>query len=462
MWMHRSGTIEQRHARASSVTDIYFAGLGILLTGYAIFGKSFAYIGAPPLYIGEIALLSGLCLFLTGRLSLGAFADRTHLLLGLLMLWGVVCTIPFIGEYGVDALRDSVIINYGIFSFIVTSLLLQNPDRITLIMKFLRTMTTILVPLSPLLFLLSDDASSSWELGVGSIFFTKPGLTTVHLGGAALLALFGFRRAGVAWLSVLCVSICIGASQNRGGALALTVMLLFAAVASNRTRQLAGLLAITFVVLAIGYALDLTIPTNRARDISVAQVVNNFISIVGDGNADQGGTKMWRLEWWHSIIDYTINGPYFWSGKGFGINLALSDGFMASGDKSLVAALRSPHSCHLTILARTGVVGSTLWAATMISWSATLLHRILEARQRGDSDWLCFFVLALCYGLGLIIDASFDVALEGPMSGIWFWCIIGAGIGGSMIYGAINSGAVQDRIKFGSPDSDQPASGNGS
>ena len=32
------------------------------------------------------------------------------------------------------------------------------------------------------------------------------------------------------------------------------------------------------------------------------------------------------------------------------------------------------------------------------------------------------------------IDASFDVALEGPMVGIWFWCLFGFGIASSMIY----------------------------
>ena len=29
---------------------------------------------------------------------------------------------------------------------------------------------------------------------------------------------------------------------------------------------------------------------------------------------------------------------------------------------------------------------------------------------------------------------TFDVALEGPMQGIWFWCLIGFGIGATMIY----------------------------
>ena len=38
--------------------------------------------------------------------------------------------------------------------------------------------------------------------------------------------------------------------------------------------------------------------------------------------------------------------------------------------------------------------------------------------------------------MAIIIDATFDVALEGPMLGIWFWCLVGFGIGSVMIYRA--------------------------
>jgi hypothetical protein len=36
--------------------------------------------------------------------------------------------------------------------------------------------------------------------------------------------------------------------------------------------------------------------------------------------------------------------------------------------------------------------------------------------------------------MSVIINATFDVALEGPMQGIWFWCLVGFGIGSVMIY----------------------------
>jgi hypothetical protein len=38
--------------------------------------------------------------------------------------------------------------------------------------------------------------------------------------------------------------------------------------------------------------------------------------------------------------------------------------------------------------------------------------------------------------MAMLINASFDVALEGPMQGIWFWCLFGFGLGCVMVYRA--------------------------
>ena len=49
--------------------DRYLALLAIALLGYALMGRGFAYLGFPPLYVGEIALLIGTIVFLrTGAL----------------------------------------------------------------------------------------------------------------------------------------------------------------------------------------------------------------------------------------------------------------------------------------------------------------------------------------------------------------------------------------------------------
>jgi hypothetical protein len=46
------------------------------------------------------------------------------------------------------------------------------------------------------------------------------------------------------------------------------------------------------------------------------------------------------------------------------------------------------------------------------------------------------FLFAICYVLAILINASFDVVLEAPMQGIWFWCLFGFGVGSVMVYRA--------------------------
>ena len=80
--------------------------------------------------------------------------------------------------------------------------------------------------------------------------------------------------------------------------------------------------------------------------------------------------------------------------------------------------------------------GLAIWSALLCTWFGMLVHSLLLARQAGHGRWAAVFVWIACYGAGILVNASFDVALEGPMSGIWFWCVIGLGIGASMIYRA--------------------------
>jgi O-antigen ligase len=185
--------------------------------------------------------------------------------------------------------------------------------------------------------------------------------------------------------------------------------------------------------------LDLSIsggPAFSGRDISAQQLVENFISIFGTTTGEDP-TKRWRLEWWKMIFDYTINGPYFWTGKGFGINLSDADGFVTgAAGADLTAPSRHPHNCFANILARTGVPGLALWLLTLGSWSAMLFVNMVRARLAGEQFWADVFVLIFCYALAFIIDGTFDATLESPVSGIWFWSLFGVGIGATMIYRA--------------------------
>jgi hypothetical protein len=436
----------------SSSGDYYFALLAVLLLGYAIFGKLFAYVGVAPLYVGESVFLLGIAAFLHSRCALASFYTSPMLLLALLMCWVVFRMVPYVGEYGVDALRDSVIILYGGFAFIITALLLERPERLSLIIRFFRLLGTLVVFLAPFLIVLRLDTSIM--IGGTPLWLSiKPGTLGVHLAGAALLALLGFRRAGIGWLVFLVVAMVLAAMQTRGGMLAIIIPLIIAMIATGRVRVLAFIAVIAVGLIGLMYVLDSSIQTSGLRDISTRQLVDNFVSIfdASDTRGDLEGTKSWRLAWWDTILDYTFHGPYFWTGKGFGINLATADGFLVGTENLTAPLLRSPHSCHFTILARTGIPGLALWLLTLVSWSATLLINMVRARKKGDDSWADFFILIFCYALGFLIEGTFDVALEGPVSGIWFWCLFGVGIGATMVYRAAQIPAEAYGVDQGSP-----------
>jgi O-antigen ligase len=150
----------------------------------------------------------------------------------------------------------------------------------------------------------------------------------------------------------------------------------------------------------------------------------NIKSIVDDSGTTLDKTKQWRLDWWADIIGYTFGGKYFFTGKGYGVNLADEDGYQVTYDKSL----RCPHNGHLTILARSGVPGFVLWLLVQLSWAWGMFGGYLASRKRGDSSWAALFVFLLAYWAAFMANAAFDVFIEGPMGGIWFWTLFGTGL----------------------------------
>jgi hypothetical protein len=159
--------------------------------------------------------------------------------------------------------------------------------------------------------------------------------------------------------------------------------------------------------------------------------VQNLGSLTSDTGSDGlDSTKEWRMDWWKTITGYTLQGKYFWTGKGFGINLADDDGFQLMADHSL----RNPHSVHMTMLARGGVPMLLLWASAIGSWFWLMGASFLSARRHSQTLWEGMFFFLPAYLLAFLINGSFDVFIEGPMGGIWLWSIFGTGLGAALIY----------------------------
>src|SRR5262249_29632703 len=129
------------------------------------------------------------------------------------------------------------------------------------------------------------------------------------------------------------------------------------------------------------------------RPLSAQQIANNVQSIFSESEQQNDGNKQWRLNWWEIIINDTIRGPNFWTGRGFGINLADADGFAGTGDPhNPRPPTRSPHNAHMTLLARAGIPGLVLWALVLLSWFGMMMKAILTARLRGHKEWVALFL----------------------------------------------------------------------
>jgi hypothetical protein len=179
--------------------------LAVTLCGYAIFGKGFAYLGLPPLYIGEILLCLGVLALLFSGCLLSTLTNLTNLLLAALCLLVVIRTVPFIGIHGVDALRDSVLVLYGAFAFVACGLLLQRPSRLPLILGLFGTFALIYGAYAwvPYVLALVPQLVPAWPGSGLPLVNLRPGEVAVHLAGTTVFALLFFPRVNWLWLLLL-------------------------------------------------------------------------------------------------------------------------------------------------------------------------------------------------------------------------------------------------------------------
>lgn len=418
--------------RQADRLHVYFlAMLGVVLIGYAFFGRGFAYFGQAPVYISEVVLgLAVLALLVNVRRW--RFGPIEVLML-VFMFLGLFATLPHLATYGADALRDAVIWGYAVIALAVAWLVRRHHLE-----TMVRWYGLLLVPLiiwGPLVLALKailgfDFPDYPWS-GMAMVD-VKPGDTAVHLAGIAAFILTGLwmkRSAlsaiteGLVW-AIWFAGFVVAASWNRGGLLAATTAITTMLVLRPDRRMFIPFLSVILVIVPF-ILVDPSVEVWAEREISVDQVVTNLTSITGGSESTRlDGTREWRLNWWSTIIDYTVRGEYFWSGKGFGINLRTDDLPHATGESNL----RSPHSSHMTVLARMGVPGAVAWIALQSAFALMMVTAIYRSYGRGDQRITAILVTIFVYWIAMMINSSFDVYFEGPQGGIWFWAVIGLGI----------------------------------
>lgn len=425
--------------RTQTLPRIFLYGLGVLLLGYAIIGRGFAHLGVYPVYVGEIVLALGLTAVLVGGGIRPAFRSPVAWLIVAFMAWGAYRTVPYLEKYGTTALRDGATWGYAIFAILVAGTVLRTGWLARIVRGY-----RVFVPLVLIgsLALIAFDHLIGIRIPVpGShvgLIDAKAGPMAVHLAGVGVFLTLGLHRIkGTArvgtgawmdwiWWGLWLVGFLMTGVLNRGGMLAMVGALatVFVLRPSPRLAKVAfvGMLALTTLVV-----LDLRIDLEK-RVLSTEQIVANLQSIVGGEEEEAlANTRDWRLRWWTKILDYTVFGPYFWTGKGFGVNLSIDDGILLheSPDEP---PTRSPHNGHLTVLARMGIPGLALWLTLQATFGFLMLGAYLRARRERRDEWARVNLWILAFWIAFLIHMSFGVYLEGPQGGIWFWSLMGLGI----------------------------------
>lgn len=414
--------------------------LCIVLMGYALFGKGWAYMGVSPVFIGELTLMLGFAAMAATSGWGRAMAQSMPLcFVVLLMGWGLVRTLPYVGVYGIDALRDAVLWGYGAYAVLAFALLVSEPTRLPIMIDRYRTFAKVFLVVGPVIWMgtrVAEHAVPNWPWIDVPIVHAKGGDLLTHMAGILAFWIAGLGNAG-GWVVVLSMDVLAIGAYSRAGLIAFAAV--FAVCFGTRPRsqplaRIAGTAVIVIVVLAVtgvGVQLSSSDKARGERQVSFDQLADNLLSFASQEEEELGNTKGWRLNWWSDIVDYTLAGPYFWTGKGFGVNLADDDGYQGTRWQG---ELRSPHNGHLCMLARAGVPGLALWILVQAAWILAVFRRYSLAKRAGQAEWAGLFLFLMAYWLAFIINALFDVFLEGPMGGVWFWSIYGIGLAAVRIH----------------------------
>lgn len=398
------------------VKNLYLRVYLLVMTLYVFLNKGVAYT-----YLVEALWLSGILLLFMDRKKVEFIWNKTTKLILFFIAISCIYILRGFAKYDIiDLIRDSFIFQYGWFVFILF-LFKDKLEQIWETLFFIYKWFPFVALLNFILQYFVPFFETVTPFGGIPILLYKNGDMGVQLLISTLLLLYTFENKTLKWRVLLSLVIALDflilASYSRSGIVAfLASMLCFIYFnkdiqLQSRVRLLLKYLPVILLIVTPIY-INIKVAENfQGRSVGLEQIKNNFSSIVGGStDATSEDNVVWRLVWWAKIIDYSFSSPNFFIGKGLGMNLATDDDIITLDD-----TLRSPHNFHLNIMARFGVLLFLIWTYFLIQILKPIFKKQLVGKR----------LLIGCIILSFLINASFDVFLEGPMGAFPFWTWVG-------------------------------------
>jgi hypothetical protein len=419
------------------VLRVLLVALPVVLAGYALDDRGFAYLASvpgTPLFAGElILLLGGVFVVLATGYARAAF--RTHLPMTLLLAfvaWGLSRTLPLLPLYGIDSLRDAALWYYALIAVLIATLVVAVPELPRRWARWYLPFLVVLLLWSPVALLLSTSTTPTLPGGV-PLFSHKPGNIAVAAATAVgflwLVPNQALSRGARAMLTAFATVVILAVgTQNRGGLVAALVALVLTGVLlGRRSANMAAVMIGTVLVgFVIGWGFDVHVSGSQGRDYSVAQLIQNAASTTGvQDSGNLGATVAFRDQLWSGVITLAGEQGALPAGLGFGPNLAQQLGVSVG----VSDPLRSPHNSHVDILARMGIVGMILWVAFWGAWYALMFRRTRTTSPLISPEAKGLLNVCTVGVTAILVNAYFDPTLESPPVAIWLWTLVGLGLG---------------------------------
>lgn len=395
---------------------IYLTFYFFVMACYVFFNKGVAYS-----YMVEVLWLFGLLLIFLSRHTYEFVWDlRAKLLVFFLTVGIIYIPIGLRGYPFLEVIRDSFIFQYGWFAFIVFLF----KDQQQLVWKKIIAIYSWFPVFGLLNFGLQNFVENFDRIkpfgGIALVLY-KYGDMGVHLLISSLVLLVFQQKRSLRFQAMMAIlilfNLLILTAYSRSGMLAYVLGVLVYIVLSKeayirtRVKQYTKYLPLLLLIVVPIYASIKVQENFQGRKVGIEQVAQNAGSFVGiSKNMNLEDNKLWRLVWWAKILEYSFSPSYFFQGKGLGMSLSETDEVVSEAEE-----VRSPHNFHLTVMARFGVPIFFLWLFWLFLLFKPMFKRQLEAKTLLISTVL----------LAFIVNASFDVFLEGPMGAFPFWTWVG-------------------------------------
>ena len=406
---------------------IWSWAVGFLLLGYLSMTRSFAYLGIPPFFIGEIVLVA--FVLLKPRVALGTWVGS---LLRASPLHGLSLAFLIFFVYGFWQLGRGVLggapvlytLKFFIFNYYVLYLLLgmwvgiQAPDFLPKLIRILAWFHGVY----GLVWLVALREMAVFIPGSDVPLFGFPA------GGAvAILGLLCFERDLRAVWPILVLNIMIVlAMQARAMWLGLAAGILTWGLVTGRLGRVVAVGVGGLVVLGMVEISGFQVGSSSSGGATISRdVLGIVIAPINIELAKQLSPRAvmkmttgdWRKRWWEQIWQSVHSTPMREAfGHGYGFDLfGLAPDDVRDGQAE---EIRTPHSVFYYALGHTGWAGVILFGALQLS-ILKLLWR--SYRLTGQPAGVVFWVMGMSMAL-------FEESFDSPYKAIPFYLLLGLSI----------------------------------